>query len=75
MWDHTGRFRAAETGIDKSYKWIRRGWGRVPRSLFGMRVMNLRNELQFSHKYTIISQRILGIKETHEYPEGARYVQ
>ena len=31
------------------------------RPLFNMREMNFCNELQFSHKYTIIRQRILGV--------------
>lgn len=61
MWDHTGWFRLAETGNDKSYKWIRRGWGRVSRPFFNMWEMNFCNELQFSHKYTIIRQRFLGV--------------
>ncbi len=33
----------------------------MSRPLFNMREMNFCNELQFSHKYTIIRQRILGV--------------
>lgn len=35
------------------------------RSLFDMRAMNFRNELQFRHKYNIINQRMLRKEEEH----------